>query len=730
MEFLGYTVTTEGVYMQKRLMNAIRDWPTPKTVRQVQQFIGLANFYRRFIRGYAKIIQPVADLVRKNSFRWGNEQEDAFVNLKTALTSAPVLAHPQWSKKFTVSTDASKYAVGAALEQDGHPVAFLSHRLSNAESKWDTGDQELLAFMIALREWDVYLRGRHFLFKTDHEPIRYLQSKSRLTGRQARWLDEIQSYSFDVEHVPGVKHVVPDALSRRPDHNPQPQLHALSIQDSGLLARISAGYTSDGWANVLLATLRDGKPPPSEKVQRQIPNYKYSQNVLYWTGGVKPRVYIPNTGDLRSDIISGFHNTGHLGTDKVFNACARDAFWPRMYNDVAQYIRSCKDCQANKTPNVPPAGKLQPRDIPHRCWDVVSADFVTEFPKTKAGNDAVLVIVDKFSKQAIFTPCKKSATAPEIAQLFQDHLFAKHGVPTKIISDRDPKFTSKYWKCLTEVLNVRLNMSTADHPATDGQSENVIRTLSNMIRASIQKSPNNWDAILSILQFEYNTSVHSSTGLSPFEVELGRNSQNTLSRSLSECNTMCQQSADFAARRDAFQIVARDNLAAARARQKFYADEKRREVTFKVGDLVMLSKKGLGVSKRADLPSKWQPKYLGRLTITEVMGPVTYKITLPPSMKRAHDVVHVSKLKPYHRPDNDTGPLSIVVDADGTTEQEVLAILDKKREKRKLYYLVQFEGDPISDAVWLPRTELKNCMDLVKEYEALTRTSKSKKGRV
>ena len=235
VDFLGYKVTPEGVYMQKRLMDGIQDWPTPKSVQHVRQFLGLANFYRRFIKNYASIVQPISDLTRSKTFEWGLQQEEAFARLKNTITTAPVLAHPSSDKQFVVSTDASKYAVGATLEQDGHPIAFLSHRLSDAEMKWDTGDQELLAFMIALREWGVYLRCREFKFRTDHEPIRYLQSKARLTGRQFRWLDTLQEFNYEVEHVPGKQHIVTDELSRRPDHIPQIRFKSLSLHDPSSL---------------------------------------------------------------------------------------------------------------------------------------------------------------------------------------------------------------------------------------------------------------------------------------------------------------------------------------------------------------------------------------------------------------------------------------------------------------------------------------------------------------
>lgn len=715
VDFLGYRVSKEGVHMQQRLIDAILDWPVPTSVKDIQSFLGLSGFYRRFIKNYAGIVRPIQDLVRQKRFQWEDEQANAFRVLKKALTSAPVLAHPSADETFVVSTDASKYAVGAMLEQRGHPVAFLSHRLSKEETNWDTGDQELLAFIIALDKWSVYLRGRRFIFYTDHEPIRYLQSKARLSGRQARWLDVIQEHNFEVRHVPGSKNVVPDALSRRADH--VPHLKMMSLQDPGIPEKIKSAYEEDVWSQGMIKCLNGDEEAVDEKIKRQAMNFEHDGDFIFWTGSNENRVYVPETQGIRESIIAGFHDGSHLGTDKTYNSIARSAYWPHLYEDVAKYVASCHDCQSNKTENNRPAGQLQPLEVPVSCWEEVTADFLTKFPKSKRGNDMVLVIVDRLSKRAIFNATKETIDAPEVAVIFQDSLFSKHGVPVAIVSDRDPKFKSKFWRGIAELTNVRLKMSTADHPQTDGQSENMIRTLSNMIRSFIQKFPLDWDTALSQLEFEYNCAKHKSTGLAPFEVELGYVPPNPLARSLAQCNVQCQAAVNFVERREAYKRVARDNIARSRANQKHYADKHRRVVTFNVGDLVMLRTEFLETFKRSNLPAKWRPKFMGPLSVIEVVSPVTYRIELPPSMKKAHNVFHVSKLKPYRRRSAEEGLMDIVVDADGTEEQVVAEILDKKRDKRRVKYLVRFEGEPASEASWHLKADLKNCMDLVRNFE-------------
>lgn len=355
----------------------------------------------------------------------------------------------------------------------------------------------------------------------------------------------MQELFFDIEHVPGVKNFVPDALSRRPDH--LPAIHKMSLQDPEFRQRIQDGYNSEEFSCKLIEALTNNNSSTIDKKIAKIKDkFKYENGFLYWTGTPHVRTYVPDHGDLRHEIIKSFHEPGGFGKNKTFNSCSQYVYWPSLYDDIAAFVKTCHDCQINKTPNALPAGKLQPLHIPEGCWVTITADFVTEFPTSSNSFDTVLVVVDKLSKRAIFIPTKKTVTAPEVFQLFQDHVFAKHGVPIKIVSDRDPKFISHYWKCLTELLDIKSNTSTADHPQTDGQSKIMIRILSNMLRNSIQKIPHEWDSALSEMEFEYNCSKNGSTGLSPFEVDIGSIPHKPATRSFSSCRIQCQSSAEKA----------------------------------------------------------------------------------------------------------------------------------------------------------------------------------------
>lgn len=260
----------------------------------------------------------------------------------------------------------------------------------------------------------------------------------------------------------------------------------------------------------------------------------------------------------------------------------RSFYWKGMYNDVVKYVESCLTCQQNKEERAKEKGMLHPHGIPERCWDVLTMDFLTEFPTTEKGNDSVFVIVEKLSKRTLFIPTNKRITATEVVQLLFDHVFSKQGRPVRIILDRDPLFTSKYFEGVTEMLNIEKNMATKGHPQTDGQSENTIRTLSQMLRHIIQNHPKDWDSALSELELAYNSTKHKSTGLTPFEVDIGYVPQSQLAREAGTASK-CQAAVNTLERRNMFQAIARDNLALAQAQQVYHANKKRRHVSFTVG---------------------------------------------------------------------------------------------------------------------------------------------------
>eukprot|EP00253_Pinus_taeda_P015655 PITA_15655 len=237
------------------------------------------------------------------------------------------------------------------------------------------------------------------------------------------------------------------------------------------------------------------------------------------------RLYVPDSDDLKNLILDEFHTshyTSHPGYQKMVTALRKEYFWPRMKKQVVEYLAKCLECQQIKAEHQHPAGLLQPLPIPEWKWETISMDFITGLPRTKKNHDSIMVVVDKLSKAAHFIPVQSTYKAVQIAHLFMQNVFRLHGLPKVIISDRDVKFTSTFWRTLFAELGTQLNFSTAYHPQTDGQTERVNQVFEDMLRAYVMMKPNQWEEYLHLVEFAYNNGYHTSTQLSPFEVLYGR----------------------------------------------------------------------------------------------------------------------------------------------------------------------------------------------------------------
>ena len=322
--------------------------------------------------------------------------------------------------------------------------------------------------MHALSKWQVYLHGRPFTLYTDHATLKHFQTQLNLTGCPARWSLFLQGFHYKTEHLEGRKNVIADAISRRPDL----QVAAVSEMKSpaAIQDQISKELSQDSDFEPIMRTLL-GLPVKNPVPSSLLQHYSLAENQLLLYD--QERLCIP-CGLLRTQILYDHHDmpvAGHQGIERTFEAIHKLFYWPKMNHDVRQYVKSCDTCQRIKASQQVPAGLLQPLPIPAQPWDQVSMDFITQLPKTRSGFDAIVVFVDTFSKMVHLVPTKTTATAPDTAKIFFDHVFKLHGLPKSIVSDRDAKFTSRFWQSLFKTMGTRLAMSTAFHPQTDGQTE-------------------------------------------------------------------------------------------------------------------------------------------------------------------------------------------------------------------------------------------------------------------
>ena len=398
MEFLGHIVSETGIEVDPSKVSAIADWPCPSNVSQLRSFLGLINYYREYIENFAHRAGALTLLLSATvPFEWGPSQEQAFADLKTAVTSAPVLQPFRTNAQHLVMADASSVGLGAVLLQADtdndlfRPVAFHSRKLSPAERNYPTREQELLALVDALKHWRHYLIGAPFQIKTDHKSLEYLQTQPHLSGRLVRWSQYLQEYDFSLQHIRGVDNIVADALSQqynniepepapafkahlRPDlSNPETDLssaprtlHAMSAVHNSFCDQVRAAQLSDPTCIALCRKL--DSVPLSDPIRK---TYRISDDQLLETlRRSKPRVVVPTAAtDLRHQLLQEAHDTSygaHLGTDKTYQRLSERWFWKSMWDDTHNFVRSCRTCIANKTSNQQPMGEARPLPLPSK----------------------------------------------------------------------------------------------------------------------------------------------------------------------------------------------------------------------------------------------------------------------------------------------------------------------------------------------------------------------------
>lgn len=679
VEYLGHIVTEHGMKPDPKKQLVIQNYPVPENVDQVRSFLGLAGYYRKFVKNYADKAHPLTKLTGKNvEWAWGPEQQTAFQQLKNCLTSPPILGYPDFSRDFIIHTDASGYGVGSVLAQmqvdKGKEkevvIAYTSQHLDKTQTNWSTIEKEAYAIVHAVKTFYPYLYGRKFQVLTDHRPLQWLMSIKEPTGKLARWALCLQEFDIDISYRPGKANQNADCLSRIPVPNsddrtaPEENSPVIFLMTKDFLTEQAKDkYCTSAREKYLIAKGKH-ETQESERSGHEVAGrlMKYSprrsrsgssssmeddsdedshefielHNGLM--GTPHGQILVPEP--LRLKILQRFHDSlyaGHLGTQKTTARIRRRYLWPGMTKQIREYVRKCEICAKRKAVGSSKA-PLQSMPPPKHVWQTMAMDIVGPLTESTTGNNYILVMGEYFTRYIVTAPMPNQ-TAETVAKTFIKSIVLQHGVPEQVLTDQGSNFLSELMDVLYKQLGIERLRTTAYRPCCDGMIERFNRTVGDMLASYVSKQPNRWDEYLPYATFAYNTAVHASTGYAPFYLMFGREAREpndvlppTRLLIVSNENTIFSQMWHEA------KEAAKRNLEEAKEKQKYYYDKNTKLVEYKIGDQVL-------IKEMANTPGKFNMRWEGPYKVIERKGDVTYKLLHVEN--QTEYVTHVDRMKPF-----------------------------------------------------------------------------------
>lgn len=613
LRYLGYVLDEYGLGMDPDKITPILNIPTPKNLKELRRIMGMASWYRRFIRNFSEITGPMTNLLSTKKFKkfeWTKEADDAFKQLKTALVSAPVLCTPDYDKPFTIQTDASDTGVGAVLTQgDGENervVAYFSAKLTAAQQKYSTTERECLGVLEGIRKFRSYIEGSKFRVITDHASLVWLRNLKDPTSRLARWAIKLQEFDFDLVHRKGKLNVIADALSR------SVELIDIDIDSEN----IDPEYKQ----------LRD----KISKNQVKFPKFLVKGGKIFKNCRSKGdcgleengwKFYVPRS--FRDKILFENHDSplgAHLGVNKTLKKLQIEYYWPKMEIDVKKYVKTCEHCQVGKHPNQSTRVPIGLQKVVDGPWDSISVDFLGPFPRSKRQNKYLFVVVDNFSKWCLLKPMRQ-ADSKSVINFLENEVFLVYGVPSKIICDNGSQFASKSFRDMMSEYRILPQYNAVYHPQHN-PAERINRVILSSIRAYMKNDQTNWDLEISKIACAMRTSVHDSIGFSPFMVNFGRN----MALQGSKIPITDQQlSAEGKMRKmDEIRDIVGKNLSKAYDKYSKSYNLRTRPLNFSPGEIV-LRKSYLQSSAVDNFNAKLAQQYL-KCRVKEKIGNVTYLI--------------------------------------------------------------------------------------------------------
>src|SRR5690554_5749813 len=683
MEYLGHEISYEGIRPNQSKIETITKMKPPIDISGVRRFLGITSYYRKFIRNYARVAEPLYLHTKKNVLlKWNDESQQVFEELKHRLTEAPVLRYPDYTKPFSIETDASDFAIGAILSQKDekgreYAVVFASRTLNAAERRYSATERECLAVVWAVDQFQIHLGLQPFIVHTDHNPLKWLLEKTELKGKYARWALKLQEFDMEVKYRPGIKNGNTDTLSRidedhrirrivtgRPSDN---QLFYLKKkeripirvrwieEDRELLDEQRSDKDCGEIIDYLERKILPTKHEEATRVITEAATFEVINGLLYKKittsknfNESQLRLAIPES--MKKQVLQAHHNSitaGHLGINKTYGKLLTHYWWDGMWTTTKKWIRQCPECCMRKGNPQKHLG-LPLSTVSERPWHILGADILGPLTSTTLGNRYVLVVTDHFTKwvEAFALP---NQTAETIATKLVEEVFARYGMPENILTDRGRNFIGELLTWLEQKLDIRQLRTSSLHPQTNAIPERFNRTIVTMLSYYVSERQDDWDVFLPGALLAYRTAIHPSTGYSPFFLMFGREAREPLQlKELDEMNdddvpTSAAYAQTLAERLHIAYQRARITEDKKRQERENYLLKKRVDHPFKIDNYVLLHLplKKKGRTHKLAHPSK------GPYRIAKFVTPVTV-ILEGKYLRKLREPVHVSRLKFYH----------------------------------------------------------------------------------
>lgn len=654
INYLGHVVTKDGVSPDPSKLAAVQRFRPPRTVQELQSFMGLTSYFRKFIPNYSVTAAPLRSLLKKNSaFSWEEDQQVAFETLKCALCQPPVLKLFSERTEFRVQvhTDASRLGLGGLLLQEDEerryrPVLYLSRALKGAEVNYSSTELEALAVKWALEQLRPYLIGRKFQVVSDHHALCWILRYKEGNQRLLRWSLILQEFDFDVTYKSGILHSAPDCLSRTPPIVPEKgQILAVSYPPLRYCGNMGEEQRQDAFCAKVLDLL-NGALGTKKQQKRAQKKFLMHNEVLYRRdqGPVSSRFLLCLPSQRQAEALREMHEGrygGHMGIRRTFEALRSKYYWPKLYTDVKRYVSHCDLCQRMKMSTSLPYGLLQPIEV-HSPFHTVGMDIVGPF-KNSRGYKYIIVAIDYLTKFVEAKPLR-NIEATTVQKFIERRIVLKHGCPATIITDRGTQMMARSTEAYLKHRGITHAATTAYHPAANGLCERANKTIKQMI-AMTTAGGEKWTDVLPYVVFCYNTGYQDTVRQTPFFLVYGRDPVLPLDvvysrRELEELKEDSSYGAVVSERLKKARELAAAYIRLAQEKQKDYFNKHHKDVVFERGQLVLLKAPPSGVKS-----TTW---YNGPHKVVNRLSPVNYEIELADNM--GTDIVHVEKLKPYLSP--------------------------------------------------------------------------------